>query len=376
LLSAQAFEYQWLTAEESSGRFTDLSTDRFGTAPSLFAGTFPRSWTPGTLAYSFLTRQRFEFRIDNWLEMGTTSIDSVALNSFIDARVSEYWGGLTWSRPTGDVGVGVTLYGAYRSQRARTELLGQPVPTGTPGVAVAAVNDYSYWHVRLLAKLGVYWDRDRTSLGITVTTPGVGLFGDGKAAYYRSLVPTDSSSGVPTLTESVVDNDPPVRYESPASVAIGARYGFGGNALYATLEWFAAVGRYRVLDAPGVPARGIGSTLGANLTQELRSVVNFAIGYEYSPREKLTFYGSFLTDFSSASDDPSAGHSFSTWDIFQLTGGAAFTFQDMDFTLGVSFAGGGKSVDRQSDVGITPVLDPVEVRYRRVKVFIGFEFGK
>jgi hypothetical protein len=48
----------------------------------------------------------------------------------------------------------------------------------------------------------------------------------------------------------------------------------------------------------------------------------------------------------------------------------------VDFTFGVSFAAGGEAIDRQNDVGITPVLNPVEVRYRRIKVFIGFEFGK
>ena len=104
--------------------------------------------------------------------------------------------------------------------------------------------------------------------------------------------------------------------------------------------------------------------------------MNFAIGYEYSPREQLTLFGSFLTDFSSAAGDASAAHSFSTWDIFQITGGAAFTFQNVDFTFGASFAAGGEEIDRQNDVGITPVLNPVEVRYRRIKVFIGFEFGK
>ena len=109
-------------------------------------------------------------------------------------------------------------------------------------------------------------------------------------------------------------------HKSPASVAIGARYELGRHALYATLEWFGSVERYKVLDAPTVPDSGLGSALGSQLTQEQNSIVNIAIGYEYSPREKLTFYGSFLTNFSSATNDPSAGHSFSTWDIFQITG--------------------------------------------------------
>lgn len=375
LLSAKALEYQRYTAEESSGRYSELSTYRLGVAPTLFAGTFPRSWVTGTLAYSLLTRQRFEFRIDSWSGVGTAPIDSAATNSFIDAKLSEYWGGLTWSHPAGDFGVGVTLYGAYRSQRGRTELLGQPVPTGTPGIILTTVNDYSYWHVRLLAKIGVYWERDHTSFGITFTTPGAGLGGSGKAAYYRSVVSTDSANSIPTVTESVVDNDPSVRYESPASVAIGARHAFGRNALYATIELFAAVESYRVLDVRSLPTSGIGSTLVAGLTQELRSVVNFVIGYEYSPREKLTFYGSFLTDYSSATHNPEASHAFSTWDIFQVAGGVAFTVQNINFALGSSYASGKDSMDRQNEVGIDPGFDPIEVRYQRFKVFLGFEFG-
>ena len=370
LLSAKAFEYKRLTAQESSGRFKDLSTDRLGASPSLFSGTFPRSWTQGTLAYSFLTRQRFELRVDNWSTAGTSSTDSVATNLFIDARVLENWGGVTWSQSVGDIGVGVTLYGAYRSQRGRTELL----TTGFPGAEVAAVNDYNYWHFRLLAKMGLYWEQEPISLGITVTTPGVGLFGDGKAAYYRSAVSADSTLAVPALSEVGVFNEPHVSYRSPASVAIGARFDFGRNAVYTTIEAFAPVERYRVLDAPAVPVSGIGSTLGAVLTQELRSVVNVAIGYEYSPRKNLTFYGSFLTDFSSATDDPSAGHTLSTWDIYQVTGGVAFIANNTDFTLGASYARGGEPIYLQNDIGVAARLEQIEIQYRKIKVFIGFEF--
>ena len=377
LLSAKALEYQRLTAKESSGRFTDLAHDRFGVAPSLFAGTFPRSWTTATLAYSLLTRQRFEFRIDNWTDLATSSFgDSVARNSYIDGRIAEQWGGLTWSRPAGDFGLGATLYGAYRSQRSRIEALEQPQSTGPSGVAVAFVDDYSYWHVRLLAKLGVHWEYEHISVGITFTTPGLPLFGDGKAAAYRSVVPIDSTSGVPTITEAIVANDPSVTYRSPASVAIGGRYGAGRNAFYVTLEWFDSVERYRVLDAPEVPDSGPGSLLGANITQELNSVVNFVVGYEYSPREQLTFYGSFLANFSSSTEDPGAAHTFSTWDIYQFTGGAAFTYQQMDFTLGASVAAGGEELNFQNDVWAAPIIDPVDIRYRRVRFFIGFEFGQ
>ena len=175
LLSAQAFEYQWLKVEDATGNFEDLSTDRFGLAPSLFAGTFPRDWVPGTLAYSVLTRQRSEFRIDGWAggTVPDSTGESTVANMFIDTRATETWGGVTWAGDVGNIGFGATLYGAVRNQRGRFEILYQPVPTGTPGLALAAVDDYSYWHTRLLAKAGAYWERDRLSLGVTLTTPGL-----------------------------------------------------------------------------------------------------------------------------------------------------------------------------------------------------------
>lgn len=376
LLSARALEFQRLTLDESAGRFTGLAADRFGTAPSLVTGTFPRSWTSGTLAYSFLTRQRLEARIDSW----QTTVDpaagpgSVVTNTFIDAYVSENWGGLTWSRPVGAIGVGATIYGVYRSQHGRVELLSQPVPTGSPGAVVATVDDHSYWHARGLAKVGCYWKGKRTSLGITFTTPSVAFFGGGEAAYYRSVVAADSSSSEATITESVVVEDAEVTYRSPLSVALGSRLRWGKSALFLTVEWFDSVGRYRVMDSPAIPDSGLGSTLGNKVTQELSSVLNFAVGYEYSPRERLTFFGSFLTDNSAATDDPMAAHSFSTWDIYQITGGAAFTALRVDFTLGVSFAGGSGPLERGSDLPREPLAESVNVKYRRVKAFLGFEF--
>jgi hypothetical protein len=295
-------------------------------------------------------------------------------NTLIDSRVSESWGGLTWSRPVGALGLGATLYGAYRSQRGREEWLSQPVPTGSPGSVLTSVNDHNYWHFRLLAKAGLYWEHDSAGLGITITTPGLPLFGGGQAAFYRSVVPADSTTSVPTITESVVVSDPSVKYRSPMSIALGSRYQAGRNAVYATLEWFDSVDRYRVLETSAVPDSGLGSALGAKLTQELKAVFNVSVGYEYSPRENITLYGSFLTDFSAAVDDPSASHSFSTWDIYQVTTGAAFTAVRVDFTLGVSFAGGSEPMVRQNDLPVSPFAESVEARYRRIKAFIGFEF--
>ena len=110
----------------------------------------------------------------------------------MDASVSEHWLGLTWSRPAGSFGIGATLYGVLRNQRGRAELLTQPVPSMELGDILTSVDDFGYWHTRLLAKMGLYWDREVLSVGITFTTPGLPVYGEGEAAYYRTRVSVDT----------------------------------------------------------------------------------------------------------------------------------------------------------------------------------------
>ena len=333
LLSALALEYETYEIQRS-GSARPLAGDRFGPAPILFSGTFPSSWTESTIAYSFLSRQKLSTRIDGWEVVGEDP-DGPAANLLIDLKVSENWGGLTWAQRRGGIGFGVSAFVAYRTQRGREETLSQPIPGDAPVASLVAVNDYSYWHVRALAKMGVYWAREGATIGLTVTTPGLPLFGGGEAGAYRRLdVLSPPGSGI---DEAVIAPEPEVAYRSPMSVAFGSRLPLGRGALYFTAEWFDGVERYRVLEAEEVPRTGIGSSLDALLTQELDPVLNAGLGAQFEPRGNVTFFGSVITDFGAATADPATGHSFATWDIYQFSGGAAFTALRADFTLGLSW---------------------------------------
>ena len=98
-----------------------------------------------------------------------------------------------------------------------------------------------------------------------------------------------------------------------------------------------------------------------------------AVGTEYSPRDRLTFFASFLTDRAAGSDSPDVTHSLSTWNIYQLTGGAAFTYSKIDFTIGVSWASGSDDFTPSADT-VPPIIRNAELGYTRLKAFLGFEF--
>jgi hypothetical protein len=371
LLSALALQFEQYQLTGSNEGDTDLRAEQFGPSPILVAGTLPRDWIAGTIAYSYLSRQELDARFDSWLPLGNEP-DGPVGNLLIDARVRESWGGITWSQVFGSIGVGGSLYGAYRSQRVREEVLSQPVPTEVPSSAIASVNDYRYWHFRTLAKLGIHWEREGASLGLAYTSPGLPLFGGGDAAFYRSV--QSDAAGV-DVDEAVIAEDPSVTFRSPMSVSIGSRVEFGRAALYVTAEWFDSVNPYRVVAANDIPDAGFGSSLSSLLYQEMQSVVNVGVGGEFTPRGNLTLFGSFITDGSGATEDPLTGHSFGTWDIYQGTAGAALSLQQADLTLGLSIGSGGGPLARRSDLGGSNIISGGDVSYRRWKIFLGFEFS-
>ena len=176
------------------------------------------------------------------------------------------------------------------------------------------------------------------------------------------------------VDDAAIATDPVVDYHSPISVAVGSSLRVGRAQFYVTAEWFDAVDRYRVMSAPEIPADGVGSSLDALLTQELKSVLNAGLGAQFAPRDDITLFGSVITDYSSATDDPRTGHSFATWDIYQFTGGAAFSALRADFTLGLSYGGGSNRIDRLNDVDDSLLLPGSTIQYERWKFFLGFEF--
>ena len=100
---------------------------------------------------------------------------------------------------------------------------------------------------------------------------------------------------------------------------------------------------------------------------------------DYEAQEKLTFYGSFITDYSAAVANSQTNLALSTWDIYHLSGGAAFSIGRSEFTLGVNYAFGSDTYKRDNNRFGTNVgelqgsiLDGAKLTYRRLKFLLGF----
>jgi len=390
LLSANAFELVDMGVENQGGEVDNLSSTRFATAPGLFTGLFPSGWLPGQLAYSALTRQEFNLRL-NTQSVGELTIDEFpdpveySAETLFDQDLGENWFGATWSNTIApNVGFGGTMYVAYRGQRTRVQTTTNAVTDGGDGVAVNFTDEFSYSHFRLVWKFGLAWDNDPFTLGVALTTPSVGLFGWGSAQYNRSLIGLDlDDDGQPDskLFADTQDDLAP-DYRSPVSIAAGGSYRWGSTTVHFSAEWFNAVDKYQVLDATELPGEFPGLSITQRVTQELKSVLNWGIGVEHMFSRKYTGYASFIVDRSASVPGTTTKNTISTWDIYHFSGGAAFRIAGLDLTTGIQYARGSDNVvlgfipgsGSGIDVPIGGQTD-TKVVYQRVLFIIGFAFS-
>jgi hypothetical protein len=170
-------------------------------------------------------------------------------------------------------------------------------------------------------------------------------------------------------------------YDSPWSVALGAAWRRGPNTFHGTAEWFASVGAFDVLDPTPFAGDAGADRLVGRLRHSARSVVNVGFGFQRSVSDRFSYYAAATTDRTFAEKGVLAGSSLSTWDIYHLTAGTSLLVHDVKFTLGVAYAFGGD--ERPTTVvavppGQAPVVaeTPVDIHFSRLKVLIGFDFGR
>jgi hypothetical protein len=389
LLGAKAFEYQSIKFEDVEKNEAPLKSQSFGAAPTLFAGILPPKWFDGVIGYSVLTRQDFKFRLQ---ATGSTKIpsadpDSVALlggEILVDQDITGIWGGPTWSRAFGNMGVGASAFIAYQGQRTRYQSLLQGIYEGGGGSSATFINEIDYWHVRMVFKLGLAWDLRPLTFGFALTAPGIGLFGQGSALADIFVNGVDIDGDDIPDTELIVNRikDEPSDYMSPGSIAAGASYRFKDTSLHVSAEWFDSVDKYSILPPVEFTSPTTGNTYVHNVTHELSSVFNWGFGIEQHVLDWFKVYGSFITDRSAYVEGSRSNASVTNWDLYHLMGGTAFTFLRIDVTLGIAYAFGSSKFKNRADFadssGDTNIpLEDIDAKllYSRWKFIVGFAFG-
>jgi len=380
LLTATVFGMETINVTGSDPGQDAVTSRRIGTEPSLFAIALPVHWLDGRWAFSILTRAKADFRLTLregliiGLDAGGDSL-SIGGEVLFDQYVSEQWGGLTWSKkPRDHFGVGVTLYGVYRSQERSQRQTVEAIGAGGYGASLVDWTDVDYFTYRLLAKVGVEGEFGHTSAGLAFTTRSLPVLGSGSILINRVVIGDTDLDGIDDSRADVTHGkDLDAEYVSPFSIAVGGAHHWANTSVHATAEYFVAVDPYTVMEAPvGHNSPGV-TTHPATFQHALNDVFNWGVGVEKRFSEKTTGYVSFITDRSASRRVQPYDVSVSTWDIYHVNGGVAFTIRGTDLTLGGGFAWGDAPLNATPDSeGILPsTIKPDAVSYSRVKAILG-----
>jgi hypothetical protein len=379
-VSANVFEVSGVALQDGGGEGVDLGTTRSGLRPSLVAGAITTDILGrDVLAYSAITRARGTQDLEGIAILSGTDIpsdlqlDDLAGLVRYEGEFNDVWAGLTYASAFGShVGVGVTWYAAFRSQRRRRETITQTIGTDTSGTATLDIAGGKYSSVRTLAKIGAYAAGGPVSAGITLTTPSLHITGSGQlGGNYGAF-----GFGADTLAVTV-QTGLPATYKSPLSVGAGAAVRLGKTRVHGGAEWFDAIPSYVVMQGEDYVSQAPEEVLPIDAVQEMGEVLNWGVGVEHPFSSRVSAYVSYMADNSGLDDEiVRAGLSILPIDISTVTAGADFAVGTARFTLGFGY-GWGSKVDQE----LTNVLQQEDADfqatyvYRSMRFIFGFEIG-
>jgi hypothetical protein len=393
VISTSAVRRTKVELEDGVGRGIPLSSTKIGPAPSIVA--IRLGWHPfnGQIAISYLERFKFDLDVVGRRiasrDIAGGGVDAFSGELISSSNLSEYWGGLSWASPVllDGMGLGASWYVAYRGQSGRTQALALASSDTLGGSSAIFYDEFSFYNIRTLFKIGASFEWEVFRLGFTLTTPSIDLFGSGHTVVNAGVVLPDTSGAGAAPSELAADYQEGLdaNFHSPMSIAGGLSYRFGERergAVHFTAEYFTSMDQFDVLSPEPFVAQTTGNVVTRKYTHEANHVFNWGIGAEFRPEQKMTFYIAYITDYSYRPDDVDRRQeiSVSNWDIQHVSFGSAFTVRTLDITLGLSYGWGLDKSDRPIDFTAS---DPSEltdnptkqnISYNSFKVLLGFSF--
>lgn len=348
LVGANVYTFQRISVDGYRYGKSDQST--LAASPGMVAGRIPVDSTVlSGVAYSILGRQFFSAEVESrYTDTGDLygtpgNPQQISAEWAFGTQLRETWLGLSLFRlipPS--LGIGLTNYVAIRNQETRSSLAGGLIPEIGELTSTARVSNLSFYHVRLLWKLGIGIEFDKLSLGATVTTPSVGILGSGESFVHASFSGVESASDTARTDFLIGSNQEELdsRFSNGWAVGVGLGYRLTDLQIHFSAEWYAPVGPFKILETAPFTGQSDGQQYTNPIIYEMGSVLNVGLGLEYALNSTTSIFGSMTTDYSGIKGGTSNTVSTTAWDLLHITVGTMLALESFDLTLGVSYSAG------------------------------------
>ncbi len=404
-LSASALRYGRSEIEDALGSGHALDDTFHDVVPLLIAGSVrPSESGRLRIGYAVVARQKFEGDLRGAVRSDAEVVPSLPgletfLGQYDDNRsVDEVWGTLVAAWRIGDrVGIGLGPVVAYRdeSRRQRFSTNLQNTTPPTPVAQLTEIFDSTFYQFSLLGRIGVAVEPTSwLKVGLTATTPGLKLYGEGEEQ--AEIVFASTALGDANLRSLQQGLD--TNHRIPWRAAVGLE-------VAPATDWRLGVSVEYVDRLPGRPVietdpsrdffagtpQFIGASPGLQLIDQRDAIVNVALGVEYQVSDAYALYLGGWTDFSptdieaskAAIEDDATGSPLATSaiDVYHAILGLSRRTRDRVLALGVTGAYGRGRVAGNLDfvgqdalLGLGSLPDVVERKasYFSLALVIGF----
>lgn len=233
-------------------------------------------------------------------------------------------------------------------------------------------NDY-----RMLFKVGMLYSRSRLSIGLTLKTPSMYVYADGKRVSRKEMQSNIRDESTQDFMRDFVIADSQEKknistnYRDPLSVAIGFMLNNHDESStgFLTLEYFSGIGPYKMISAPINPYltteeifKKMDNKEWLSYAYAAKPVFNIAIGYRKNIAENLVFLCGFKTDLNSRKGvDYKSYSGYNTMrgldlNVYHVSGGLRLNIRGHELVTGLNY-GFGYEKGRKQFVNLA---DPVE----------------
>jgi hypothetical protein len=396
VVSAKLYERTSIRVEDGLGEGEDLSQTTFGGAPGFLGGTFTIPFLQGhQFAYGLLTRDRGNFNYFLRDESSGELIDFLPgeddFIGFIEIgnEFKNDWAGLSWAYSLSEQwSVGATGFYYNRSAGKIVDLDLRAINETHDAAGLQAERAYRISDQGFVGKLGLAWQDEALSIGLTATTPYWSVLRSGTVRYetFQIGIPGDDGTTVDNILESSVQTDLPVEWKMPWAIGAGLGWTKGKWLFHGAAEYFSDVPRYTILRADPVLGQSTGQPLDFSIVDERQAVVNGGVGARWRRSESFSAFASVATNFSAAPDsivritrfEPTASHTGLQMDFVLLGGGLSFGTRWADLTLGATWQASSEPARRLLNLpdegDVEPESDRATVRVDQWRFLFGFAF--
>jgi len=404
-LNASLFAYGFNKSNNLLGEGIDLQTTRFYTIPRSVSFMYKPKNHPGwNLEFAYLNVANTKNSGVNFTEKNIDILTYVPgtelYQAYTDLRTdvrTDYFGAGGSIKLSEHLFAGSSMFVSANSKYSSYQLDINAAPTTTSTSEKTAYyvaqhetqelmkfNDY-----RVLWKLGLFYKKSRFSAGLNITTPSVGgIYSDGKKVMRKQSQNniTNPETGEPMYNFLIVDyaekKEVSVATKSPFAIAAGCTYSTPDmkKTLYTTIEYFAGIDSYRMVETDENTSLGSGSVLENEDFSEwltfvdgANPVFNVAVGYRSYLKSNVKLLTGFKTDFNykkkteTSPKQPDKSMKSNDVDFYHLTGGLSIRIRGQDITAGLQYSLGVNNKSKQ----LANLSHPVEFNFDEYRALQG-----